>query len=370
MDTWTEDTQMHAGSHATPAAERAQGWFTTLRQTVSDNTLLVACAVIGFAVSYQTISQQAVQHGLPGRPELYPILIDAGILAMANEARKAIADHRSDLLPRTFAWVLAGFTLYINVHGAPPHDWVGRGLHVVAPLLWIAFLELARWRRVKRARAERGDRIPLARWLLAPRRTASMKRRMVLNRVTSYPVASAREEARVVAIGLADAYWPGGWQTLAPPLLALYLNTGTLPSDVAAACENAANGFGVSRVGETVEAWIGRERELMVKAIRQRTPPDRTSDVPAEVTATAPKTASARSTRGRKPRQKKPRMSVAERTEAYKLAGDMLAADPPPKLKEVAAATGLSVRSLTRHRQVDGSPMASVASLAVGGSQA
>lgn len=338
-------TPMHATQ---PAPRRAPGKFAAVWRAVTDNFLLVLCALIGFAVSYQTIVDEAKSHNLPGWPELYPILIDVGILALANEARKAIADGRSDVLPRAFSWVLSGFTLYVNVHGSRGHDWVGRGLHVVAPTLWITFLELRRWRRVKKARAEQLDRIPLARWLLAPRTTAAMKRRMILHRVKSYPVASAREEAIIVAIGLARWYWPDGWQDAAPPLLAHYLETGTLPPDVAVACENAANGFGVSRVAEAVQQWIVGEYDAQAKMRRQQADrtPDSSQDTekPGNTSTGKPKP---RKTGGRKP-VKPQRMNGAENAAARAKATELLTSDQPPTAEKIREETGLSTRTIGR----------------------
>lgn len=343
-------TPMHATQ---PAARRAPRKSVVAWHAIKDNFLLVLCALIGFAVSYQTIVSEATSHKLPGWPELYPILIDVGILALANEARKAIADGRSDVLPRVFSWVLSAFTLYVNVHGARANDWVGRGLHVVAPTLWITFLELTRWRRVKKARSEQLDRIPVARWLLAPRTTAAMKRRMILHRVKSYPVASAREEAIIVAIGLARWHWPDGWQGAAPPLLAHYLDTGTLPPDVASACETAANGFGVSRVAESVQQWIVREFDEQANMLRQRLDKEqatgRSSNETKSPTAKPPSDRKTTRKKAAKPR----RMNGAELTAARVKAIAMLTAEPvpgeqPPTLNGIHEATGLSVRTLSR----------------------
>ena len=141
-----------------------------LASVVRENPLLVAVAGIGFSVSYQTIAALARAHGMPGPPVLYPVGIDVGILAMIAEALHLIREGRSDFVPRLLAWLLAGFTIYVNVHGSPAGDWVGAGLHVVMPALWVAGLELVRHRRVAETRA---DGIPGRRWVAAPVTTAT-----------------------------------------------------------------------------------------------------------------------------------------------------------------------------------------------------
>jgi hypothetical protein len=227
------------------------------------NPLLLAVAAIGFAVSFQTIVKLAEEHGLPGWPVLYPLGIDVGILALIVEARKAIDAHRSDFVPRALAWVLAAFTIYVNAHGAPAHDWTGRALHVVMPALWIVFLELTRWRKLAKRRDGEAVRIPRARWLLSPWRTPGMRKRMVLRNVTSYPVAVELEEARLFARDLARAHF-GRWQWRrhAPSRLRSAISTGRLGDAVTAAATQAVK----SRV---TGGWEQAVRDMVTKAVTE-----------------------------------------------------------------------------------------------------
>jgi hypothetical protein len=251
---------------------------------ISDNPALLGVAGIGFAVSFQTIARIAASHGLPGWPPLYPVGIDVGILALIIESRKAIDAHRSDLVPRMLAWCLAALTIYVNAHGAAPHDWIGRALHVVMPALWVAFLELTRWRKLAKRRAGLGDRIPRARWVLSPARTFGMRRRMILHNVTSYPVACAREEVRLAAISLMPAVWGDDWRRTAPALLRHHLRSGTLPASITAACA-AASSSCAPALGEMAEEWVtsarastarvaARARQEVAAAIADNTPAD------------------------------------------------------------------------------------------------
>ena len=129
--------------------------LTAVRGLVRENPVLPVIALIGFSVSFQTITALARAQHMPGSPYLYPVLIDVFFLGLVVEARKAIDDGRSDLVPRAMAWVLAGFTVYVNAHGSPARDWLGITLHVTAPVAWITFLELTRWRKLRKKRAER-----------------------------------------------------------------------------------------------------------------------------------------------------------------------------------------------------------------------
>jgi len=193
MDRMTRFAKRIGGAHARAGV---------LASVVRENPLLAAVAGIGFSVSYQTIAHIATQHHMPGPAVLYPVGIDAGILAMIAEALHLIREKRSDFVPRLLAWLLAGFTIYVNVHGSPAGDWVGGGLHVVMPALWVAGLELVRHRRVAEARA---DGIPAKRWIAAPFTTGALWLRMQRDGITSYRLALEMEQARLYARDLIRA---------------------------------------------------------------------------------------------------------------------------------------------------------------------
>jgi hypothetical protein len=245
-----------------PSVSPRHARLAALQSTLRDNPLLLAIAGIGFAVSFETIAHLARQQHMPSYPVLYPILIDVGFLAAIVEARKAIDDDRSDLAPRLLAWLLAALTLYVNAHGSPAGDWLGLTLHVTAPALWIAFLELSRWRKVRRAARATPDRIPLARWLFMPVGSFGMKKRMIIHNVMSYPVAVAREEALLLAADLVRAEAGRKWRKTAPALLRHHLATGTLPEAVSNAASMAAFGSMPVMAGP-VSAWV-------IEAITQR----------------------------------------------------------------------------------------------------
>jgi hypothetical protein len=316
---------------------------TVLGKLLADNPLLPLVALLGFAASFQTIADLATAHGLPGSPYMYPVGIDVGILALVIESRRAIDDGRSDLVPRLLAWLLSGFTIYVNAHGSPSHDWTGRALHIVMPSLWVAFLELTRWRKLRKRRAAEADRIPRARWLLSPWRTAGMKRRMVLHHVTSYPVACAREEARLAAISLMPAVWGDGWKRTAPPLLRHHLKSGTLPADLALACSAASPGY-VPATGELAEEWVTTAKATVAKARATARQQERA----IEQAATAPEQRA--TTAPRKRATRRATTTAEERARRTEMALRLLAENPGMPRKELVAQTGISPRTADRLR--------------------
>ena len=309
-----------------------------LAAVVTDNPALLGVAGIGFAVSFQTIVLLARSHHLPGWPVLYPLGIDVGILALIIESRKAIDAHRSDLVPRVLAWALAALTIYVNAHGAPPHDWLGRTLHVVMPALWVAFLELTRWRKLARRRADdRRDRIPLARWAASPVATVTMWRRMILHNITSYPVAVAREEARILALDLAAAVYGKRWKREAPSLLRHHLKTGTLPGDVARTCDLATAGH-MPSVADQVEAWVTGEKVNRAKVVAKVKREERAIDAPLPLPAPSPK-----------PRaRKRARTTSGERDRKNQMARQLLTGNPGMLREDVAREAGVSPRTVDR----------------------
>lgn len=306
---------------------------------LSENPVLLAIAVIGFFVSFQTIAREAHAQHMPGWPQLYPLLFDALFLGFTIEGRKAIDDGRSDLVPRVLAWGAGAFTLYVNVHGSPAHDWLGIALHAAAPCAWIAFLELTRWRKLRRKRAERQDGIPLARWLAEPFRTLGMRKRMVVHNVTSYPVAVAREEARLLAIDLTRASLGRRWKHHAPAVLRHHLRNGTLPTPLAQACEMAS--YSQPAVAEPAEEWVTDALASRDRAVAKV----RASKRAAEASVTVPGDASVAAAPVRQPaRQNGVSVREQKRLKVVKLLTD----DPALPRKDVAKRAGVSESTVDR----------------------
>lgn len=257
----------------TPAPRHAP--FSSAKALVRDNPLLVAIAAIGFAVSFQTIAHLARAQHMPGWPVLYPVLIDLGILALVIEARKAIDDGGSDLVPRVLAWLLAGFTVYVNAHGSPAHDWLGVALHVVGPALWVVFLELTRWRKVRRTPTEEEVRL-----------------------------ARATADARRYAIDLCRSLRGPAWRWRIPSLLRINIARSRFPDEVAediARCvrlgkstgwQQAVRGWVTGPDGLNLQAQAERDATRAAESIRQNAPEPAPQIAAETVPEPAPRTVS------------------------------------------------------------------------------
>jgi hypothetical protein len=297
---------------------------------LADNPALLAVAVIGFSVSFETISRLATAHQLPGPAIAYPVLVDVGLLAMITESRRAIADGRSDLVPRALAWALIGLTLYVNVHGSPAHDWLGRALHMTAPALWAALLELTRWRKIARKRAEQGrDRIPLAHWLAAPVPTLLMWRRMVLRHITSYAMAVELEDARRLARDLARAHYGWRWKQVAPRSLTARIRTGRLGDDVQAAAAKTVAGDWDLAVRAMVARAVTAGDTLTVTVRQERRRLDRQDD-------------------RQKQQPKPPRKPVSASAARRARVAALLLVTPPLSTAQITAKSGASESTILR----------------------
>jgi hypothetical protein len=304
----------------------------------ADNPALIGVAGIGFAVSFQTISRLAVTHHLPGWPVLYPLGIDVGILALIIESRKAIDARRSDLVPRVLAWVLAALTIYVNAHGAPAHDWLGRAMHVVMPALWIVFLELTRWRKLaKRRSGDKREGIPLARWIAAPVSSLVMHRRMVLRDIRSYSLAVELEDARRFVRDITVAHFGRSWRKEIPRVLIARIRSGRLGDDVtrsvAGTVSAGVTGGWESTAREMVRTAITEGDRLTADVKRERRQIDRQDEQQND----APKT---RQTAGQKP--------VSETVRKHVKVERLLTVTPALSVREVARQAGVSESTVSR----------------------
>lgn len=322
-----------------------KAWGAVVTSPLADNPLLLAVAGIGFAVSFQTITREATRHGMPGWPQMYPVGIDVGILALILEARKLVARGRSDIIPRVMAWVLTGFTIYVNIHGSPASDWLGRVLHAIMPALWVVFLELTRRRQKADVDTERAlEPIPLARWFADwPWRVAGMKRRQILNEVKSYRVMCAREEARLLARSLARDVWGWRWRRKAPVMLREHLRQGSFPEEVTEAA-GAATWGAMPSMADPVERWITglvKQAAGAASRVRQQKRSVEAPAVPAALPSGMPDTVSAGVSVTRSPVT---RGNPGGRAEAERL----LREHSDMTLPEIAEAAGVSLSTVNR----------------------
>lgn len=179
--------------------------------------LVAALGILGFVNSFRAVSDAAVPAFGPLAPTV-PVGTD---LSIAVFSAMDIVLARLDMRPRwvrLVPWTLTAATIYLNVAGQ--HTWFGCIAHAVFPALWVLAVSLAA--HVARIRAQladgtRMDRIRPSRWLLAPRSTAALWRRMVLWEIRSYPDALARERHRLLALtDLQDTYGTIAWRWKTP----------------------------------------------------------------------------------------------------------------------------------------------------------
>ncbi|WP_327286679.1 DUF2637 domain-containing protein [Streptomyces sp. NBC_01205] len=168
----------------------------------------VACAAliagIGFTGSYDALQGLAARKGFGSYAYVFPIGIDAGIIAMYALDLILVWRRMAKPMLRVFAHGLTVATVVFNVNAGalpPQEDPLAAAMHGLLPLLFVAVVEAARHMIIKTNRlslASVSDRVPLHRWLLAPWRTWSLYRRMKLWGITSYPQMVAMEQDRTV----------------------------------------------------------------------------------------------------------------------------------------------------------------------------
>jgi hypothetical protein len=154
--------------------------------------VLLALGLAGYGAvgSYETITQLAAEAGVP-LPRLVPLGLDGGLMGvLALDLVLAWTGQPVGWL-RQVARLLTVGTVAANVSAGWP-DQVAAGLHAAAPTMLLVMVEAGRAVLLRRAGLASGggrDRIPVARWILAPWRTWLLWRRMVLWQFTSYRAA-------------------------------------------------------------------------------------------------------------------------------------------------------------------------------------
>jgi hypothetical protein len=150
---------------------------------------------------------------------IVPVGIDTGILALL--AWDLLTEYLGLSWPvlRWTAWAFIAATTYLNIaaaHGNP----TASVMHAAMPILFITVIEGIRHliRQITGlATGTRIERIPLSRWLLAPRTTFLLGRRMILWHVSSYGDGLQLEYQRLLAVSrLQQAHGRWLWRWRAP----------------------------------------------------------------------------------------------------------------------------------------------------------
>ncbi len=205
----------------------------------------VVIAGIGFAGSYAAVRDLALDKGFGTFASLFPIGIDAGIVALLALDLLLTWIRIPFPLLRQTAWLLTAATIAFNGAVAWP-DPVGVGMHAVIPILFVVSVEAARHAvgRIADITADRHmESVRITRWLLAPVPTFRLWRRMKLWELRSYEEVIRREQDRLIYQARLRAHYGRSWRRKAPveSLMPLRLArygvplTDTAPAGLAAA---------------------------------------------------------------------------------------------------------------------------------------
>jgi hypothetical protein len=224
-------------------------------------------------------------------------------------------------------------------------------MHVVMPALWIVFLELTRWRRLAKKRAEdKREGIPLARWTAAPLSSLRMHRRMILRNTRSYAVAVELEDARRFIAAITRAHFGKGWKREAPCILLDRIRSGRLGDDVTRAAT-------LSVTAGVTGGWEEAARAMVTRAVTEG---DKLSAAvkreQRQITAAESGTSSARKP-ARRPGQKRRTSRGTTQADKRAIVLSALADNPLRTDVDIAAEAGVSAKTVSRYRN---SPLHSV----------
>jgi Protein of unknown function (DUF2637) len=193
--------------------------------------LITALAVLGGLGSFTTVRELAEPH-FKGLAWIVPVGMDLGILVLlAWDLLMEYLDLPWPVL-RWVAWAYIGGTVLVNVSAARG-QLAGSVMYAAMPVLFITVVEGVRHlirRRVGLASGRRVERVPMARWLLAPVSSLLLWRRMILWHVTAYRDGLELEYRHLLAVSqLQEEYGRWAWRWDAP--LAERLSLRRLPTD-------------------------------------------------------------------------------------------------------------------------------------------
>ncbi|MFH8387683.1 DUF2637 domain-containing protein [Kitasatospora sp. NPDC018058] len=169
----------------------------------------VIVAVVGFTGSYRALVDLAEKVGLGWFSYAFPVGVDAAIVVLLALDLHLIRKQTPWPVLRLMAHLMTAATIWFNAssgHRPVLQDPTGAAVHAVIPIGFILAVEAARRLVIRAVRLEtgHGGSVPLHRWLLAPRQSWQLYRRMRLWAIPSYTQALALEQERVVYRELLD----------------------------------------------------------------------------------------------------------------------------------------------------------------------
>ncbi|SEF78166.1 Protein of unknown function [Thermomonospora echinospora] len=180
--------------------------------------LILALAVLGGVGSFTTVRDMA-EPWFGGLAWIVPVGMDVGIFILL--AWDLLMEYLALPWPvlRWVAWTFIAGTVTVNVLAAGG-DTAGVVMHAAMPVLFVTVVEgvrhlIRQW--VGLTTGTRIERIPTARWLLAPLSTGLLWRRMVLWNITAYHQALDLEYQHQLAISrLQQQHGRWAWRWRAP----------------------------------------------------------------------------------------------------------------------------------------------------------
>jgi hypothetical protein len=217
----------------------------------------LCCMGLGFWSSWGNLSAGAAAHGWAESWHL-PATLDCAVVAfvLLDQIAVSVFGVRSRPL-RWTAWAIAGFSVWANF-GLASGDLTWRVIFAAMPALWVAGVEALRlfWRLLRRSADPVPDSIPAGRWLADPLGTLRMRRRMLLQGITSYAEALAVQRACLLARDLVTA--SPGWDE-SPALLRRQIGTWDVPAPVLAAIRSALSHGSVPDLEPVVIGWTSAD---------------------------------------------------------------------------------------------------------------
>lgn len=197
--------------------EKAVGAAITIAVAVV-GPLVCALGVLGGVGSFATVRRLA-EPWFGSSAWTVPVGIDIGIVALL--AWDLLSEYLGFSWPvlRWTAWAFVMATTYLNI-AAAHGSMTAAIMHAAMPVLFVTVVEGAQHlirQYAGLAAGTRIERIPLARWLLAPRSSFLLGRRMVLWHITSYREGLALDYQRLLMVSqLQQAYGRWRWRWRAP----------------------------------------------------------------------------------------------------------------------------------------------------------
>jgi hypothetical protein len=206
----------------------------------------IGLAVYGGMTSYISVRDMAIAHNVP-LAKLTPVGIDGGLLTVIAFDIVLTWIGKPLSAVRWLARIFSLGTIGANMLSGWP-DPIAVGLHITPSVLLVIVVEgvrevlLSKYKDEKKARkarpaSEEIEPIPLLRWLLAPFRTFSLWRRMVLWHVPSYKTAIDLELRRRQAVVRLRAHFGDEWRKKAPQDLVWMLRSGVRLAEACARVE-------------------------------------------------------------------------------------------------------------------------------------